>query len=40
MAAATSTGNRAEAWNALKWLVRHRRPDRVAQMERERGLAP
>jgi hypothetical protein len=40
MAAATSTGNRAEAWNVLKWLVRHRRPDRVAQMERERGLVP
>lgn len=39
MAAAESPGPRAEAWGALKWLVKHRRPDRVTQMERERGLA-
>jgi len=40
MAAAESHGPRAEAWNALKWLVRHRRPSRVTQMKRERGLVP
>lgn len=39
MAATESRGARAEAWNALKWLVKHRRPDRVTRMERERGLA-
>lgn len=39
LAAAESPGPRAEAWAALKWLVKHRRPDRVTQMERERGLA-
>jgi len=38
LAAGQTQEARARAWAALNWLVRQRTPERVEQMELERGL--